>query len=166
MALPQPLFIGIKRGPTSSTLTVRRADGSSTWSKLSAGIELHDIAHYAVEQTLGLEQAFYGLLAEGFDISDFELAKAERPVRLQTANLPPESIQTEHLINLLMTELQYGGPLPDFMTQFTTILRQHGLPPMHQLTNEGLEEIRKRLAILKNRWSAVAVGEVLELRFE
>jgi hypothetical protein len=129
-------------------------------------MELHDLAHYAVEQTLGLNQAFFGLLAEGFDISDFELPKEERPLKLQTVNLPPESVQTEHLINLLMTELQYGSVLPDFWTQFESILTQHGLPPMNQLTLDGLEGIRKMIGELRRRWAAVKVGETLELGFE
>ena len=166
MSLSQSLIIIVKRGQPSSTLTVRRADGSVTWSKLHPGMELHDLAHYAVEQSLGLEEAFYGLLAEGFDISDFELPKEQRPQRLQTANLPPESIQTEHLINLLMTELQYGSPLPDFLAQFESILTQHGLPPMGQLTSERLEAIRRLITDLRSQWSGISFGEVLELRLE
>ena len=166
MPLPQSLIISIKRGQPSSTLTVRRADGSITWSKLHPGMELHDLAHFAVEQSLGLEKAFYGLLAEGFAISDFEMPKEQRPHRLRTANLPAESLQTEHLINLLMTELQYGSELPGFLGQFESILVQHGLPPMDRLSTEMLNDIRKLIADLRIRWSGVSVGEILELRLE
>ena len=166
MSLLQSLTITVKRGQPSSILTVQRADGSATWSKLHPGMELHDLAHYAVEQSLGLEEAFYGLLAEGFAISDFELPKEQRPQRLQTANLPPESIQTEHLINLLMTELQYGSALPDFLDQFESILAQHNLPPMDRLTAEKLNDIRKLITDLRSRWSGVSIGEILELRLE
>lgn len=166
MPLPQAITISVKRGQPASTLTVRRADGSTTWSKLHPGMELHDLAHYAVEEVLELEEAFYGLLAEGFAISDFELPKDQRPHRLQTANLPPESIQTEHLINLLMTELQFGRDLPDFLAQFESILMQHGLPPMNRLTTEKLNGIRNLISDLRSRWTGIPVGEVLELRLE
>lgn len=166
MPLPQPIIIYLKRGQPSSILTVRRADGSMTWSKLHPGMELHDLAHFVVEESLELEEAFFGLLAEGFAISDFELPKEQRPHRLQTANLPPESIQTEHLINLLMTELQFGSALPDFLAQFESILLQHGLPLMDQLTLEKLNDIRRLISELRSRWSGVSIGEVLELRLE
>ena len=32
---------------------------------------LHDLIHYVVETTLGYREAFFGLLAAGWDIQDF-----------------------------------------------------------------------------------------------
>ncbi|HZS61335.1 MAG TPA: hypothetical protein VFA43_18810 [Gemmatimonadaceae bacterium] len=58
-----------------AVLRCERADGSATWqrhpAKNSRFFPPHDLTHYAVETTLGLRQAFYGLVADGWDLSDF-----------------------------------------------------------------------------------------------
>jgi hypothetical protein len=166
MPLHQPITIHFKRGAPSSTLTVKRADGSSTWTKLYPGTEMHDLAHHAVEETLALDHAFYGILAQGYDIDEFEAPKDERHPDLQPKNLKPEAIQTEHLVNLLLTELQYGVPIDDFLVQFNSILQQSSLPPMDRLTTESLAIIRSRLSKLCTCWRATKTGEILELRLE
>ena len=84
-----------------STLSCTREDGSITYAKLQVDFEIHDIAHYVVEQQLQLKNAFYGLLCQGYQINDFLLPKKERPEALQPENLPPEALATEHLVNLL-----------------------------------------------------------------
>ncbi len=166
MALYQPLLLQFKRGNPSSILTVKRADGTSTWTRLYPGLEIHDLAHYAVESVLGLEFAFYGILAQGYDIDDFEAPKDVRSSDLQPKNLRPEALQTEHLVNLLLTELQFGVPLDDFLSQFATILEQSELPPMEQLTTTSLRKIRCCLNELCTCWRATKVDELLELRLE
>jgi hypothetical protein len=58
-----------------AVLRCERADGSVTWQrhpeKNSRFFPPHDLTHYAVETTLGLHEAFYGLVARGWDLSDF-----------------------------------------------------------------------------------------------
>ena len=91
-------------------LKCTRKDGSSTFAKLYPNLEIHDIAHYVVEQHLGFRNAFYGLLAKGYTIEDFQLPKAERPSALHPKNLHPEALITEHLVNLIQTH--FGSPYP------------------------------------------------------
>jgi hypothetical protein len=67
------LTITLKKMLTKpSILSSTRNDGSTTWSKLHRGLETHDLAHYAVESTLRFSKAFYGIINEGYNISDFE----------------------------------------------------------------------------------------------
>ena len=67
------LTITLKKMLTKpSILSITRNDGSTTWSKLHRGLETHDLAHYAVESTLRFSKAFYGIINEGYNISDFE----------------------------------------------------------------------------------------------
>ncbi|WP_139211872.1 hypothetical protein [Neolewinella agarilytica] len=148
-----------------TVLSVTRSDGSMTWAKLHPGTELHDLAHYAIETELELKDAFYGILAAGYAIEDFEARPEERPDPLRPANLPRTSLQVEHLVNLLLTELQSGAPLQDFIPRFQEILRQSNLPEMLLLTEEKLCRIREQLNILRGRWNAVAVGGAMELEF-
>lgn len=95
-----------KRHQNRSILHCIRTNGSSTYAKLHPNLEIHDIAHYVVEQHLGFTHAFYGLLAQGFEIGDFQLPKEERPKELQPKNLLPEALITEHLVNLLQIDFQ------------------------------------------------------------
>ena len=71
-----------------------RADGTTTWQKQSerhaAFFSLHDLTHFAVETTLGLKRAFFGLIAEGWDIEDTTGKGARGP-------LPAEAIEVERV---------------------------------------------------------------------
>lgn len=167
MPLLPSLIIRFSRPKSGRTvLSVLRADGTMTWTKLHPGTELHDLAHYAVEWELRLKDAFFGLLAAGYDIEDFEAPPEERPEALRPVNLSRTSLQVEHLVNLLLTELQSAAPWPDFLPRFREILLQSDLPEMTCLTAEKLGEIRKQLNILRGRWDAVAVGGAMEVGLE
>ena len=93
----------------SSVLTITRSDGSSTWSKLYKGLETHDLAHYAVEKTLCFKHAFYSIIDNGFNISDFAAPRQQRPFAVRSENLHTEAIVTEHIVNLLEVEFLNSG---------------------------------------------------------
>src|SRR5207253_2804998 len=65
---PMPdLTIRLKRHPDhTASLSCTRRDGSVTWQRqrgsLGAVFPPHDLTHYAVEQTLGFQHGFYGLI--------------------------------------------------------------------------------------------------------
>src|SRR3954454_18258245 len=72
----QPIVIRIKKARDGRTaLSCTRADGTTTWQRQQGGqaafFPRHDLTHYAVETTLGLREAFFGLVASGWDMSDF-----------------------------------------------------------------------------------------------
>ncbi len=129
------------------------------------GFEAHDLAHFAVETELGFKKAFYGLLADGYTIQDFELPRDQRPEALMPVNLPPESLQTEHMVNLLMTEYQHPEGF-NFETTLKEILEEHELGQPIGLTAASLERIRGSFHELLSRWNALAEGEELHLTFE
>jgi len=58
-----------------AVLRCERADGTVTWQrhpeKNSRFFPPHDLTHYAVETVLGFRHAFYGLVSDGWDLSDF-----------------------------------------------------------------------------------------------
>lgn len=166
MPLHQPILLQFKKNAKAATLTVQRADGTYTWTRLHKGMEIHDLAHYAVEQRLGLENAFFGLLSQGYDIGAFEAPKDVRLEALRPANLPRESLQVEHLVNLLLTEVQNGDELPDFIGQLNEILQLSALPTMPALTKETLGDIRRQITHLRTCWRATPENEQLELRLE
>src|SRR6476659_9963737 len=75
--MPTPdLVVRLKKhADGTSSLACTRADGSTTWQKngdrTSTFFPLHDLTHFAVESTLRCKRGFYGLLAEGWNITDF-----------------------------------------------------------------------------------------------
>lgn len=162
MPLHQSISLHFKKAEPQTILTVKRADGTSTWMKLYPNTTLHDLAHYAIETELALTKAFYGILAEGYNIEEFEMVKEERPFDLRPENLQLEALQVEHLVNLLLTELQ-SGEMEDFLFSFGSILENAGLSPMLKLTEERLISIRKELNRLRFAWEDVAYGEELVL---
>jgi hypothetical protein len=162
--MPPRLRIEFRRDRRKQdTLHCFRADGSVTWTKLYPDFAIHDLAHYAVESVLGFTEAFYGILARGYGIEEFEAPRAERPAALQPDRLSAQALQTEHLVNLLLTELNYGGPLPDFLTQLSIALAQQDLPPVPDLTEERLAQIRECFQELHVAWARLADGEKITL---
>ncbi|TMU55288.1 hypothetical protein [Flagellimonas algicola] len=154
-----------KRKSKASILNCIREDGSVTWSQIHPNFEVHDLAHYAVETVLGFKKAFYGLLSDGFNIEDFELQRDKRPEALVPANLPPESLQTEHLVNLLLTDLQSGGEHLNLIPTLKEILTREGLPYPNGLNTDSLAEIQQSLNDLLAQWEALGEDETLELFF-
>lgn len=154
-----------KRKTKPSTLTCIRKDGTSTWTTLRNNFESHDLAHYAVETVLGFNKAFYGLLAQGFNIQDFELPREQRPEALIPANLPLESLQTEHLVNLLLTPSASERNDFDLIPMLKQILETNGLGFPENLDPPTLEKIYSTYDDLTSRWLALTPEEVLELDF-
>ena len=63
------LIVRIKKKTNGeAALTCQRADGSITWQRqegeASRFFPMHDLTHFAVESILGLDAAFFGLIAD------------------------------------------------------------------------------------------------------
>src|SRR3982751_4823753 len=96
------LTIRLKRHPDhTASLTCTRRDGSVTWQRqrgsLGAVFPPHDLTHYAVEQTLGFQHGFYGLIADGWAIEDFAKPWPRGPI-------PPEAQEVELIVGFFDTE--------------------------------------------------------------
>ena len=147
----------------ASTLSCTRSDGSICWTQLRPNFEDHDLAHYAVETILGYKEAFYGLVDQGYEIGDFELPREQRPVDLLPHNLPLESLQTEHMVNLLMIEHRNSGDPADYIKTLSKILSEKEIPFPKGLNEESLQNIRSLFHQLAEDWLALPPGEVMEL---
>lgn len=64
----------------------------------------HDLMHYAVETTLGINRGFLGLMSEGWELSAFTDRADPR-----FAALPWEALYTERLVDLLLRAIADGG---------------------------------------------------------
>jgi hypothetical protein len=155
-----------KKTNGDAALSCTRADGSTTWQRqegrLGAFFPLHDLTHYAVETTLGFNRAFYGLVAEGWDLTSF----AEPGTKNR---LPEEAGLAELIVGFLDVERATGvaSTADDFNWKIDTYLDAHGLPPTgFRLTAQALGDIRRLRDELFARWRAVRPGDTLELSFD
>lgn len=150
-------------GPDSLTLT--RENGTATWQHLPRGQAQHDLTHYAVESCLGFHGAFYGLVARGKDISDFD----NRETRGTT---PDQAMLTEFLVNQILLEHASGAfaEAEEFNAIMLSTLQNHrngDWAHAHRpITPEELATIRTTARDLWRRWSQTAPGKKLTLTFE
>lgn len=137
------------------TLTCVRDDGSVTWTHLPRGIVQHDFAHYVIETTLGLKNAFLGLVAKGYDIPDFNQPKAKRPFEI-----PKAAIDVEPIVALLQADML------DCATEGNGIFQNYSAGLPITLTEEQLDVMRQKLRQLLQWWEDLRPGESMTLQFK
>ena len=153
--------VQIKKGRDGpATLACVRTDGSRTWSKVHPFFPEHDLTHLAVESVLGFTQAFFGLIAAGWNIDDFSQREMAR-------RIPAEAVLAEHIVGLLDLERAQRERLTvdDFKSLLASKLPETFAGPQSLLTGDQLDRIRALRAELVSRWWSVAEGDTLELLF-
>lgn len=167
VAAPVPdLLVRIKKkADGSAALSCIRADGTTTWQQqngqLGAFFPLHDLTHFAVESALGLRDAFYGLVAGGWDLIDFGNAasKGGLPVQAGIAELLVGFFDLERATGILF-------PASDYNAKIQSYYADRALPvPSFRITDDDVQRIRRARAELFARWNEVAAGEALVLEF-
>jgi hypothetical protein len=159
------LTIRIKKTDGTAALTCTRADGTVTWQRqekqLGAFFPLHDLTHYAVESVLGFDRAFFGLIAEGWQISDFAGtgAKGRLPIEALLAELIVGFIDLEQRTKHPMTARDCNAKIGEFFSA------EKLAAPDFAVDEEQLAAIRARCDDLFARWRAVRPGEALEVPF-
>jgi hypothetical protein len=153
----------VRRTDGRTVLRCTRTDGSVTWQRLGGAqagfFPMHDLTHVAVEQALGATQAFFGLVAQGWDIEQTTGTGSRGP-------LPEEALFVERLVGMLDVERGTGShwTAEEFATQIAAadprLSARAG-----RFTDEQLDAIRARRADLFRRWSEVKPGEALVLEY-
>jgi len=85
--MPTLLFRLKKRADGTAQLTLVREEGTYSSGPLGSAegyFTVHDLTHFAIEQTLGLSEGFLGLVASGWEISDFEVKGAAKRLSCET----------------------------------------------------------------------------------
>lgn len=154
-----------RRADGSVVLRCTRADGSVTWQKQELPnarfFPLHDLAHYAVETVLGFRRGFFGLIADGWDITDTGGKGPRGP-------LPRESVLVEHIVGLLDHERRGATPrlsAAELLEQLRERAVASDFPLPGSLDDARLDAVRARIAELHARWRGTEAGGVLGLEF-
>ena len=111
----------------------------------------HDLVHYVVEDELGLQFGFWGLIAAGAKLQSVQAYGARDPRRIPPQDDP---LVAAHIDELLTAE--------GFVAAFSGL---PGTGPDPELEPGQVERIRARIAELNERWQATGPEEVLRLRW-
>jgi hypothetical protein len=150
-----------KAGDGNDVMSFVRADGSTTSGRLGSGGfgAVHDLTHYVVESSLRLQNGFFGLLQQGWDMRDFE-------GKGTSARLSDEAIVAECIVGQL-TNAVFGGPNPS-ATDFNWLIgeavagvRPGAIAPF--VSPDALAQMQTQLADLLDQWRALAPGQTMEL---
>ena len=153
-----------KKSDGSAALSCVRADGSVTWQRQD-GLQgrffpLHDLTHYAVETVLRYPRGFYGLLAEGWDFSDFGRPWPRGP-------LPSEALASELLVGFLDGERAAGveWSASELNEAAAAYFAQHEVDGGCTITDDDIRNVRDARRELFAQWAALPSGGTLELSF-
>jgi hypothetical protein len=139
-----------KKNDGTAVITAVRADGSSTHhsiGKADAYGPIHDFSHYVVESYFGFPRGFYGLLAEGWNIDDFETGAR--------GAIPADAMLPERLAGAISYNV--AGSQRFTADDINLTVGQDAV------SEEQLGELERGLADLCARWRALPPGETLEL---
>lgn len=157
----QVLTVRVTKGRDARDLLVcEREDGTRTWHRVSEGMPIHDLTHLAVESTLGLADAFYGLVADGWDIEAFAEPGASR-------QLPGMAVWAEVVVFLLQTELANGivQDPASFNATVAAIGGSKHVTYARHISADELAAIREMVRRWCDEWRALKPGEDLVFRF-
>jgi hypothetical protein len=160
------LTIALTRRTDGSVIfSLRRPDGTSTWQKRSGPtaefFAVHDLTHYAVETELGFERAFYGLVAEGWALTDFGTPWPRGP-------MPADALPAEVIVGCFDTARAAGERLTAEAcnSSAAAYFANAGVAPSPvSVTDAALDRVRARLSELVWRWQALPPGETMELEW-
>ena len=160
----QPLLLlrfAIKRDGTP-VLSLTRRDGTFTWQRQGFFFPVHDLTHYAVETVLGLRRAFWGMMADGWEFTDFGTPWPRGPM----PNLP-EALLAECIAGWFDSTRASGvePELAQLNAHLADVFARHDEPVPRVLTEDEFARICGLRAELAARWHALAPGEAMELAF-
>jgi hypothetical protein len=162
--MPSLLFRLKKRADAAAQLTLVREDGTRTTGPVGSAegyFPVHDLTHYAIEQTLGLSEGFLGLVASGWEIGDFE-------VKGTAKRLSHETIFAEIAAGELSRQILTRDPssLQDFLWAIDLTIQQHSPGPGRPSISESqFAVIRELISTEWRRWRELPASGTLELTF-
>jgi hypothetical protein len=155
------MFIHLKKGRDGpATLACVRADGTRTWGKEHPFFPAHDLTHCAVESVLGFDQAFFGLIATGWDIDDFAQPGASK-------RMPFQAIVAEHVVGVFDRERALAQPMTvaEFNESVVTSLPPAERDAFNKLSDAQVSRVRELRYALEARWYALPAGATLVVEF-
>ena len=162
--MPSLTFHLKKRADAAAQLILIRENGTHTAGAIGpadAYGPVHDLAHFAIEQTLGLSEGFLGMIASGWEISDFEVKGTAR-------RLPADAVFAEVVAGELSRQVltrQVTSPEEFLWAVDVTMKQQSGGFDRPQISVAQFDAIHGLLASEWRRWRELPSNGTLELTF-
>lgn len=135
-------------------LTYQRQDGAMLVADLGPDLPGHDLAHFVMEQALGMKEGFYGNLYRGYTMEQLGDKHVIRQLPVETMmaevatralqSLAGEACTVEEFNDLINLEL--SGMLTDFRIS---------------LSPAEITQLKNDYQQLINQWNALPMGETL-----
>jgi hypothetical protein len=138
------------------SLACVRADGSRTWARVHPFFPTHDITHCAVESVLGFDQAFFGLIAAGWEVDEFAAPGAAK-------RTPAQALCAEHVVGHL--ERGIASTAADLNAALAATARESGEPPCVTVSESQLAAIRALRSNLVHEWMELPEGGTMRIVF-
>jgi hypothetical protein len=133
-----------------------RDDGTREARELETRSALmHDLAHYAVEVEAGLNESFYGRLAQGVTYDQLTT------VPLTSA----EALQTEGVVVRFQKSPEFGADPERCAQQIIGGFAATGRDPPTWVTADFVARTRERLRRMRGQWRATPFHQTMELEF-
>jgi hypothetical protein len=161
--MPSLIFRLKKRADAAAQLTLVREDGTHSTGPIGSAegyFPVHDLTHYAIEQTLGLGEGFLGLVAAGWEIRDFEVKGTAK--RLSAETMFAENAAGELSRQVLMRQ---PSSLADCIWAVETKVQQHSPGYSRPLSEAQFAVIRELISTEWRRWRELPPNGTLELTF-
>ena len=133
-----------------------REDGTRTWSRVHPFLPTHDLTHCAVESVLGVDDAFFGLVAQGWDIDDFAAPGAVQ-------RLPAAALCVEQVVGHIERAVAVDA---DALTEALALeAARTGRAPCPSVPPDQLAAIERLRGALLEAWRSTPPGETLRITF-
>jgi hypothetical protein len=142
-----------------------RRDGSVTWQKgdnrAAHFFVQHDLTHFVVESELQHRHGFYGMIADGWNLTDFAAPwpRGRIPADMDASEVVVGMIDRERASSTIWTADECNSSARLWYQNSGSTW------PWIDLTDEQLTRIRARLADRLAEYAAVQAGGLLELEF-
>ena len=162
--MPRLTFELKKRADAKAQLVLTREDGSHTIGTIGPAEgfgPVHDLTHYAIESTLGLDEGFLGMCASGWEIADFE-------VKGTASRLPREAVFAEIAAGELSRQLiiRQVSSLDDFLWAIDLSLgKQADGFQRPAVSEEQFATILERIREEWKRWRELPPNGTLRLTY-
>ena len=159
--------VTIFKGQTDDRIEIRRVDGSMAETRFpKKGPVPHDGIHWILEETLGLSNGFWGMIASGHHPKEVQdIAKAAGHASVGRASAPEASIvellQAERLVECFEAALWSGGSDAASIRH----MGEAGCATSHvafpDVTDAKLEEVMSMVLALHEDWTPAPVGHAM-----
>lgn len=164
--------VALIKGAKSDDVEIRRSNGTvARFAFPKKGPIPHDAVHIFVEQTLGLNRGFWGMVASGLAPEAIQdIAKTAGHASAKRAQTPDPSIvellQAERLVECFEADLWSGPQDGESFRDVARAACEASFVPLPPLDDEMIQRIREKISEFANAWMAASVGARIDLRFE